>query len=68
MTPKEAAIAVEDLLQEAGYLLGELTFSETVGGKIGRYEFSAQIVTTTDMSGAATAFSSGIGAQDRVKG
>lgn len=41
MTPKEAAIEVERILKEAGYMLGDLTFSEAVGARVAKYDFSA---------------------------
>ena len=34
MTPKEAAIAVEALLRDAGYMLRNLTFMEYVGTRV----------------------------------
>lgn len=46
MTPKEAAIAVEKMLKDAGYVLGDLTFSEAVGGRVAKYDFSDEIVST----------------------
>lgn len=51
MTPKEAAIAVEKLLMDAGYTLGDLTFYEAVGGRVATYDFSAPCVTSFETSG-----------------
>lgn len=39
-TPREAAIEIEALLRAAGYILGDLSFRETIGGRIATYDFS----------------------------
>lgn len=39
MTPKEAAIAVENLLLKEGYYLDDLSFSEIVGCRIATHDF-----------------------------
>ena len=51
-TPKEAALKVEAILRESGYLLGDLTFTEIVGGRVATYDFgSGNHITTRRADG-----------------
>jgi len=42
MTPKEAALAVEKLLTDAGYHMTVVRFSEALPGGTGRHEFETR--------------------------
>ena len=40
VSPKEAAIAVEEFLRDCGYIMDDLQLSEPVGARMARYDFS----------------------------
>ncbi len=39
VSPKDAAIAVEQFLNDCGYVMDGLKMIEAAGGKLGRYSF-----------------------------
>lgn len=68
MTPKEAAIAVEKLLKDSGYVLGDLTFSEAVGGRVAKYDFSGAIVSAFSIKdGTAGVYAASFDMRDSAK-
>lgn len=43
ISPKEAAISVEEFLHDCGYVMDDLRMIEVVGSRTARYDFSERL-------------------------